>query len=537
LAAVLAWRASPTSPHFPSAIFSDTSQLLDSAADLLTAESVFQMVRGNPGGATAGLDALSQGTRPPEPQVAHTPVAGIGLTHRVALVLDDTAAHGWTAPATPRSSACRYVDGWLGLLLGDPQRAKCRVNAASGPHVVTLAELGLRPIDVVAISGVPLDGTSELDHRIRQQAGEQSATISYTADPAWGPGAVTFPALMEAARAADALISLARPLVASDLATSAGTISDLVDADVAARAKAALDALTALDLSTPATQKAQLRLSALFGFGGAYVADNALPAELAAVAKRVDAERQNRIREAQAAVAPADVIRCVFGRRLPLIGSFAVPATIAPALAGPAGLSATDVSKWMHKAARVRPALDRWRRTRLVADALGASAAAWDVVQLPFSAAARWCALPFSSGAGPSSGTVSITVHRPWKTAPAAKWAGLLLDEWSELIPSRVQQTALAFHYPSPRAEAPQAVLVAIPPVAAATWSTQVLVDIVRETFELARIRLATPSALGNLSLLLPATSLSVNSAGDTLSTNLWTAVIAPIQVVAARGS
>jgi hypothetical protein len=537
LAAVLAWRASPTSPHFPSAIFSDTSQLLDSAADLLTAESVFQMVRGNPGGATAGLDALSQGTRPPEPQVAHTPVAGIGLTHRVALVLDDTAAHGWTAPATPRSSACRYVDGWLGLLLGDPQRVTCRVNAASGPHVVTLAQLGLRPIDVVALSGVALDGASEFDKRIREQAGDPSAMISYAADPAWGPGAVTFPALMEAARAADALISLARPLAASDLATSADTISDLVDADVAARAKAALDALAALDLATPATQRAQLRLSALFGFGGAYVADNAPPAELAAVAKRVDAERQNRIREALAVAAPADVIRCVFGRRLPLIGGFAVPATIAPALAGPAGLAATDVSKWMHKAARVRPALDRWRRTRLVADALGAPAAAWDVVQLPYSAAARWCALPFSSGAGPSSGTVSITVHRPWEAAPAAKWAGLLLDEWSELIPSPIQQTALAFHYPSPRAEAPQAVLVAIPPVAAATWSTQVLVDIVRETFELARIRLVTPSALGNLSLLLPATSLSVNSAGDTLSTNLWTAAIAPIQVVAARGS
>jgi hypothetical protein len=190
----------------------------------------------------------------------------------------------------------------------------------------------------------------------------------------------------------------------------------------------------------------------------------------------------------------------------------------------------------MHKAARVQTALDRWRRTRLVTEALGASAAAWDVLQLPYSPAARWCALPFSSGARPSSGAVSITVHRPWKTSPTAKWAGLLLDEWSELIPSPVQQTAIAFHYPSPRAEAPQAVLVAIPPVAAATWSTQVLVDIVRETFELARIRLVTPAAPGNLSLLLPATSLSVNSAGDALSTNLWTAVIAPIQVVAAAG-
>jgi hypothetical protein len=158
------------------------------------------------------------------------------------------------------------------------------------------------------------------------------------------------------------------------------------------------------------------------------------------------------------------------------------------------------------------------------------------VIQLPYSASAPWSALPFASGGEPPSGTVSIAVHRPWKTAPTKNWTGLLLDEWSELIPSPVQQTSVAFHYPCPRAEAPQAVLLAIPPVAAATWSTDVLVDIVRETFELMRMRLITPAALGNLSLLLPATSLSVNSAGDELSTNLWSSVITPIQVVAAAG-
>jgi hypothetical protein len=81
---------------------------------------------------------------------------------------------------------------------------------------------------------------------------------------------------------------------------------------------------------------------------------------------------------------------------------------------------------------------------------------------------------------------------------------GLATGRVERTHPSPAQQTALAFHYPSPRA--PQAVLVAIPPVAAATCSTQVLVDIVRETFELARVRLVTPSALGNLSLLLPTT-------------------------------
>ena len=91
LAAILAWRASPTSPHFPAAVLSDIAQLLDSAADLLTAESVFQLVSGNAMGAAAGLDALGQGARPPEPAVARGPAGGIGVSHRVA-VLDDTPA-------------------------------------------------------------------------------------------------------------------------------------------------------------------------------------------------------------------------------------------------------------------------------------------------------------------------------------------------------------------------------------------------------------------------------------------------------------
>jgi hypothetical protein len=57
----------------------------------------------------------------------------------------------------------------------------------------------------------------------------------------------------------------------------------------------------------------------------------------------------------------------------------------------------------------------------------------------------------------------------------------------------------------------------------------------VRETFDLARLRLLTPDLLTAYSLLLP-TALSVNTGTDTLSTNLWIAVIEPIHVVAAGG-
>ena len=414
---------------------------------------------------------------------------------------------------------------------------KCRANTAKGVQVISLAQLALHPIDVVALCAAPLDGNSEIDQRVRAVAGDPAAVVNYDADPSLGAGAVTFPTLLAAAQTADRLISLARPLVASDFATPSDAIVDVPDPDVAVRAQNALRALIGLDLATPATQLAQLRHAALFGFGGAYVADATPAADLAETAQRVDAQRQARVTQATAATDPAEIIRCVFGRSLPLVGEFALPATIPAAIAGPAGLTGADVSKWLHKASRVQPGLDQWRRMRLFADGLGAPSATFDVVQLPYSPTAPWCALPFSAGGAPAPGTVSVAVHRPANTAAAARWAGLLLAEWSELIPSAVQQTGIALNYPSPRAEAPQAVLLAVPPADAATWSTDVLVDIVREAFELSRIRLLTPDELSSYSLLLPATSLSVNSAGDELSTNLWKFVGEPIRWIAAAGS
>jgi hypothetical protein len=530
LAAVLAWRASPTSPRFPATVLSDIAQLLDSAADLLTAESVFQMVSGNAMGSAAGLDALGQGARPAEPAVARGPVGGIGVSHRVAVVLDDTLAPGWTAPATPRALACRYVDGWLGYLLGDPQRIRCRVTTNSGVQVINLAQLGLRPVDIMALAGAALDGGSEIDARIRSAAGDPEGAVNYAADSSLGAGAITFPALMQVAQLADRLLSLARPLAASDFAAINGGVPDTADPDVSARAQSTLDALTALDLTTSPAQRDSLRQAALFGFGGAYLADTATADQVAATAARVEAQRQSRLKEAATTTDPAEIIRCLFGRSLPMLGQFAVPAEVSPAMAGPAGLSATDADKWAHKAARVRPGLERWRRMRLFATAVGAPPVTWDVVQLPYSPAAPWCALPFPKDGGPQSGTVSIALHRPWKTPPTQKWAGLLIEEWSELIPLPVQQTGLAFHYPAPRSEAPQAVLLAVPPADVPVWSTAVLADIVRETFELAQIRLLTPDLLSPFSTLLPATSLTVNSAADGLSTNLWKLTIAPIQ-------
>src|SRR5216683_2053284 len=55
---------------------------VDALGDVATAESVYQLMRGNPGRAGALIDAVSKGLRPPEPEVVNTPRAGIDIVHR-----------------------------------------------------------------------------------------------------------------------------------------------------------------------------------------------------------------------------------------------------------------------------------------------------------------------------------------------------------------------------------------------------------------------------------------------------------------------
>jgi hypothetical protein len=66
-----------------------------------------------------------------------------------------------------------------------------------------------------------------------------------------------------------------------------------------------------------------------------------------------------------------------------------------------------------------------------------------------------------------------------------------------ETIPDREQDSAVAFRHDLPAARAPQAVLLAVPPDVDQPLSPGTLVDIVSETRQLARARVADPAQLG----------------------------------------
>jgi hypothetical protein len=133
-------------------------------------------------------------------------------------------------------------------------------------------------------------------------------------------------------------------------------------------------------------------------------------------------------------------------------------------------------------------------------------------IQLPFVANDHWLAMELNPGATIDQDRLLFTVYYadtpPRGSGPAS---GLLLDEWTEVLPTDREATGIAVHADSPDSEPPQSMLLVVPPVRTGSWQVDDLVAAVTETFDLARTRLVEPAQLDGTGYaqLLPATVLA----------------------------
>jgi hypothetical protein len=80
--------------------------------------------------------------------------------------------------------------------------------------------------------------------------------------------------------------------------------------------------------------------------------------------------------------------------------------------------------------------------------------------------------------------------------APEANKAGLLIDEWVEIIPHAAETTGITFNYDQPDAKAPNTLLLAVSPKPAGPWSWDDLVQTLPDTLEMAKNRAVEPEQL-----------------------------------------
>ncbi|MBK7305390.1 MAG: hypothetical protein IPI90_19590 [Saprospiraceae bacterium] len=72
----------------------------------------------------------------------------------------------------------------------------------------------------------------------------------------------------------------------------------------------------------------------------------------------------------------------------------------------------------------------------------------------------------------------------------------MIIDEWIEKIPNRKETTGIAFNYDEPQTEAPQAILLCVPPTNRSNWSWDDLISTLDETLETAQLRAIDPDLL-----------------------------------------
>ena len=142
------------------------------------------------------------------------------------------------------------------------------------------------------------------------------------------------------------------------------------------------------------------------------------------------------------------------------------------------------------------------------------------VAQLPFDAGERWVALPPAPGRPMPADRLSLVVQQTAALDPAKAMAGLVIDEWVEIVPSPTETTAIAFQCDPPDSCAPQSLLLAVPPVPGAPWTGQTLHRVLAETLDLAKLRAVDAEALGEIAHYLPALFFAFNAGDHAVSTD-----------------
>jgi hypothetical protein len=189
------------------------------------------------------------------------------------------------------------------------------------------------------------------------------------------------------------------------------------------------------------------------------------------------------------------------------------------------------VDTWLYGVARVREKLRAWEQVVMLAEAFGQAEPTLVPLQLPFVADDRWLALEFPDTLNPETNQplyldrdrLLYTAHFSKPLQKIEPQCGLLIDEWSEVIPTKEVETGIAFHYDRPNCEAPQAMLLVTPTAFRGAWQWADLIDALNETLDFAKRRAVEPVHVEQTAYarFLPATIMAVTMRQMTISAAL----------------
>jgi hypothetical protein len=462
-------------------IVEDLADALDAVGDLLLAESVHQLVAGNPLRAGLAADTLGRGGEVPDTfHTLTTPHRARALTHRLATLLPaaPSGSTGW--PVDDIAKLAPDIEAWIADLLGP---AAGWTLAASDGSSCTVDRLGMGALATV-LAASATDPAALRRKFVVATAAPANRTVVFD-----GPGWAGLRGMSLRIRS---LLANAQPIMPTQLADGRSRSFDV--ADIRRR---------------------------LIAFAG--VADvQAHPSGAAlATAAAVDPAAPRQSPESWLATARA-ALGEVLGAEVPLLPTISGPAPTAHQ-----GATASKLDAWLQRYVMVRAIPRTFYDTLLLAGVRARRSETLLAAQAP-GPADIWIGEKYGAGSRPPAGS-HLVWHQPFGVP--STFTGLVFDQWVELLPGadhirrapagsmpltsppESELTGVAFHYDRPDAKAPQALLIAVPPNLERGWTPDTLVQVLRETFELGKLRAIVLADLPLLRDLIPGIRIAAGSA------------------------
>jgi hypothetical protein len=166
------------------------------------------------------------------------------------------------------------------------------------------------------------------------------------------------------------------------------------------------------------------------------------------------------------------------------------------------------VDEWLYGVARVREKLGAWENLVMLAEGFkDRPALNLTPLQLPYKPDDSWLGLGYPPDLAMEGDTLLYTAYMP-DFNPSQVQRGLLIDEWTEVIPAKNETTGLTFHYDRPNSEPPQTLLLVTPSAFTGSWDWDDLTGSLKETLDLAKLRAVEPDRIDrtDYAQFLPAT-------------------------------
>jgi hypothetical protein len=187
---------------------------------------------------------------------------------------------------------------------------------------------------------------------------------------------------------------------------------------------------------------------------------------------------------------------------------------------------ALPVDDWFGGVARVREKSHEWENISFLSTAFNTNASSeLTPLQFPYTKDDRWAAVEYKNVGEKyvlNGDKLLYTAHFAKAFDKTKPVCGIVVDEWTEVIPSDKETTGIAFHYDQPNSEPPQTMLLVTPPVFKGEWDWETIVLSLEETLSMAKKRAIEPSQVEGTtySQFLPTTITAVTSHLITVAMN-----------------